>query len=124
MEDRSELPLLGFWRRCPASGAVRHVCRERAQKRRSALLTQTKSRIGFKCGMRRRLEEANWNAFVKFATAEQNADFLRALAPPGKVLCCKGKIDRSPCPNDVRRWRQRRRQRRHKWRQQRRWRRW
>ena len=72
MEPRDALPLLGFRRRrtkhgCPASAAIQKVCRIRASKRWSALLTQTKSRIGFKCGMRERLGEANWAAFVKYA---------------------------------------------------------
>ena len=72
MERREELPLLGFVRRrpktsCPAHAAVVKVCRERASKRWSALLTQAKSRIGFKCGMRKRLGEAHWAAFVRYA---------------------------------------------------------
>ena len=53
---KRQLPLLGFRRRrtkhvCPASAAIQKVCRIRASKRWSALLTQTKSRIGFTCGM-------------------------------------------------------------------------
>ena len=62
MERAEALPLLGFRRRAPAclaSAAVQRVCRERASKRWSALLTQTKSRIGYRCGMRKRLGEAN-----------------------------------------------------------------
>ena len=107
MEHVSELPLLGFRRRpakmpCPVTEAVKRVCRKCAQKRWSALLTQTKSRIGFKCGMRKRLGEANWSAFVQYAKAEYKTDFLRALAPPSGVLCCEGKINGAPCPNGFR----------------------
>lgn len=54
MEPAHDLKHLGFRRRpskgvCPASDQVKRVCRERASKRWSALLTQTKSRIGRKC---------------------------------------------------------------------------
>ena len=75
MERKDTLPLLGYRRRpnqglCPASSAVKAVCRERASKRWSALLTQTKSRIGYKCGMRKRLGEKHWAAFVRHAEAE------------------------------------------------------
>ena len=56
MEPKQALPLLGFRRRkpkvvCPTSKAVRQLCR--ASQRWSALLTQTKSRIGHKCDMRK-----------------------------------------------------------------------
>ena len=102
MERAEALPLLGFRRRappaCPASDAVQRVCRERASKRWSALLTQTKSRIGHRCGMRKRLGEAHWAAFVRYAEAEHKAQFFRALAPAGE-LCCEGKLDGTPCPN-------------------------
>ena len=103
MERKEALPLLGFRRKppkwvCPASTAVRKVCRSRASKRWSTLLTQTKSRIGAKCGMRQRLGEANWAAFVKYAEAEHKAAFFRALTPASGVLCCEGKLDGTPCP--------------------------
>ena len=69
---------------------------KRAPQRWSALLTQTKSRIGFNCGMRERLYEANWAAFIKYAEAEHKAAFLRALTPASGLLCCEGKIDGAP----------------------------
>ena len=65
---------------------VRSVCRDRASKRWSALLTQSKSRIGHKCGMRKRLGEAHWAAFVRYAEAEHKAAFFAAFcgdAPGG-----------------------------------------
>ena len=49
---------------------MQRVCRERASKRWSALLTQTKSRIGHRCGMRKRLGEAHWAAFDRYAEAD------------------------------------------------------
>jgi hypothetical protein len=106
--DRAEvLPLLGFRRRMPkhvfhASAAVQRVCRERASKRWSALLTQTKSRIGHRCGMRKRLGEAHWAAFVRYAEVEHKAQFFRALAPASGELRCEGKLDGTPCPNSAR----------------------
>ena len=107
MEQPEALPLLGFRRRkskdvCPASLAVKQVCRERASKRWSALLTQTNSRIGFKCSMRKRLGDANWAAFVRYAESEFKADFFDALTPATGVLCCEGKLDGSPCPKRLR----------------------
>ena len=105
MESREALPLLGFRRRipkgCPASAKVKQVCRTRASKRWSALLTQTKSRIGFKCGMRERLGSAHWAAFVRYAESEHKAAFFRALTPSSGLLCCEGKIDGTPCPKAV-----------------------
>ena len=106
MEPREALPLLGFRRKkckeaCPASAAVAKLCRTRASKRWSALLTQTKSRIGFKCGMRERLGETNWAAFVKYAEAEHKAAFFRALTPASGVLRCEGTLDGAPCPTAV-----------------------
>lgn len=90
MERAEALPLLGFRRRaphaCPASAAVQRVCRERASKRWSALLTQTKSRIGHRCGMRKRLGEAHWAAFVRYAETEHKAQFFRVLAPASGEL--------------------------------------
>ena len=91
MERRESLPLLGYRRRprkglCPASTAVVRVCRERASKRWSALLIQSKSRIGFTCGMRKRLGEIHWAAFAKYAEAEHKAAFFRALTPTSGLL--------------------------------------
>ena len=107
MERAQALPLLGFHQRappaCPASAAVQRVCREqRASKRWSALLTQTKSRIGHRCGMRKRLGEAHWAAFVRYAETEHKAQFFRAVAPASGELCCEGKLDGTPCPNGAR----------------------
>ena len=98
MERKEALPLLGFRRKdaCPASIAMKKVCRIRASKRWSALLRQTKSRIGFNCGMRERLGEANWIAFVKYSEAEHKAAFVRALMPVSGMLCCEGKLDGTP----------------------------
>ena len=106
MEPPEALPLLGFRRRrskyiCPASPAVKQICRERASKRWSALLTQTKSRIGFKCGMRERLGAANWAVFVRYAEAAFKAEFFDALTPATGVLYCNGKLDGSPCPKGL-----------------------
>ena len=95
MEPARALKHLGFRRRpsksvCPASAAVRGVCRERASKRWSALLTQTKSRIGHKCGMRKRLGEANWAQFVEYAEKIHKETFFQALTPASGVLRCVG----------------------------------
>ena len=101
------LPLLGFRRRtpkggCPTTAAIRALCRERASKRWSALLTQTRSRIGHRCGMRKRLGEVHWAAFVRYAEAEHKAAFFRAFLPASGVLCCEGKLDGTPCPKQLR----------------------
>jgi hypothetical protein len=106
MERREALPLLGYRRRpnqglCPASTSVKCICRERASKRWSALLTQTKSRIGHKCGMRKRLGEEHWAAFVHYAEAEYKNDFVRAFTPTSGVLCCAGRLEHAPCPKGV-----------------------
>ena len=106
MEPKESLPLLTFVRRpskavCPASAAVKRVCRERASKRWSALLTQSKSRIGFKCGMRKRLGEANWATFVKYAEEEYKVDFFRAFTPVSGTICCSGKLNGSPYPKEL-----------------------
>jgi len=73
----------------------------RVQALGSSLLTQTRSRIGKKCGMRKRLGEKHWDDFVKYAMAEHKAAFLRSLIPTSGVLRCAGKIDGTPCPNNV-----------------------
>jgi len=105
MEPAEALPLLGFRRRnralCPARVEIKKLCRHRASKRWSALLTQTKSRIGHKCGMRKRLGEANWAAFVRYATAQFKESFIRSLMPTSGVLCCEGTIHGAACPNHV-----------------------
>ena len=105
MEARSSLPFLGFRRRtlhCVAMHlTVKALCRERALKRWSALLTQTESRIGFKCGMRKRLGEANFKAFVKYAEAHYKEVFVRGLTPTAGMLCCGGKIRGEACPKDI-----------------------
>ena len=47
--------------------------------------------------MRRRLGEANWNAFVRFAEAECKAKFIASFTPSTGLLKCAGKIDGAPC---------------------------
>ena len=107
MERKDQLPLLGFRRKkskatCPAPKKVKAVCRDRASKRWSALLTLTHSRIGFKCGMRARLGEAHWAAFVKYAKSEHKEAFFRALTPASGEVCCEGRLDGTPCPKAAR----------------------
>ena len=107
MEPKEALPLLGFRRRrskavCPASHAVKQVCRNRASQRWSALLKQTKSRIGYKCGMRKRLGELHWARFVKYAEAHHKEAFFRALTPTSGILCCEGSLEGTPCPKAIR----------------------
>ena len=97
MEYAEALPLLGFCRSlpaCPASAAVHHVCRTGVSKQWSALLTLSKSRIGHRCGMRKRLREAHWAAFVLRAETEHKAQFFCELH-------CEGKLDSTPCPNSA-----------------------
>ena len=107
MEPKEALPLLGFRRRrrskavCPAPQAVRQLCRNRASQRWSALLKQTKSRIGHKCGMRERLGKVHWATFVKYAEAEFKESFFQALTPASGVLCCVGSLEGTPCPKAV-----------------------
>ena len=84
-----------------ASNAVKRVCRRRASQRWSAWLTQTKSRIGFKNGMRDRLGPKNWRAFVRFAEQEYKEDFVCAFLPASGELCCEGKLDGEPCPKQL-----------------------
>jgi len=104
MEARSSLLLLGYRKRRPFAQLrpqVKALCRARALKRWSALVTQTKSRIGFKCGMRNRLGGANWCTFVKYAENYYKEAFVRALTPETGELCCNGKVDGTPCPKEV-----------------------
>ena len=106
MERKEDLPLLGFRRKppkaiCPAPKKVKALCRDRASKRWSTLLTLTKSRIGYNCGMRQRLGDANWAAFVEYAEAHHKEDFFRALTPASGVLCCEGRLEGQPCPKNI-----------------------
>ena len=106
MEPKETLFLLGFRKRtpmdhCATSGAIKKICRTRASKRWSALLTQTRSRIGHHCGMRKRLGEVHWAAFVRFAEAEFKPAFFHAFAPSTSTLCCEGRLDGSACPKHV-----------------------
>ena len=106
MERKEDLPLLGFRRKpseavCPAPAKVKALCRDRASKRWSSLLTITKSRIGHRCGMRKRLGEAHWAAFVKYAEAEFKESFFQALPPASGVLCCEGSLEGTPCPKAI-----------------------
>lgn len=52
--------------------------------------------------MRKRLGEANWAAFVRYAEMEHKAQFFRALTPASGELCCEGTLDGAPCPKNVR----------------------
>lgn len=49
--------------------------------------------------MRKRLGEANWNSFVRYANAYHKESFVRAFTPTSGMLCCKGSINGTPCPN-------------------------
>ena len=86
---------------CPASPRVKSLCFKRASNRWSGLLTKTKSRIGHKCGMRKRLGEANWAAFVKYAETEYKTAFIRAFTPVSGLLRCNGELDGVPCPKKL-----------------------
>ena len=95
----TDAALLHFHRRAPkitraVPDAVRKLCRHRASKRWSSLLTQTRSRIGHDFGMRKRLGEAHWHAFVRYAAKHHKRAFLDALLPPNAALCCAGKLAR------------------------------
>lgn len=85
----------------PVRHAVIAVCRKRASSRWSALLTQTKSHIAHRCGMRERLGEANWAAFVRFAEAVHKDKFIKSFAPPTGALSCEGTIDGAACRHGV-----------------------
>ena len=103
MERQEDLLLLGFRRKksialSRASKEIKALCRNRATKRWSTLLTQTKSRIGYNCGMRKRLGEIHWAAFVTYAEANHKEAFCRALSPASGVLRCEGSIEGTPCP--------------------------
>ena len=100
------LSLLHFRRRAPRtiihiSTAMRRLCRRRASKRWSALLTQERSRIGHFFGMRQRLGDKNWEAFIRYSETYYKHAFLRALIPPNAILCCAGKLDGTPCSKHI-----------------------
>jgi len=103
MEARCTLPLLGFRKRRRSTAVlrphIRALCRARALKRWSALLTQSKSRIG--ANIRQRLGDANWQAFVHYAEVNYKELFVEALMPHCSRLCCSGKIGGTPCPNNA-----------------------
>jgi len=105
MEQALERPQLGFckhFHKTPTfQSAIAKVCHTRALKRWSALLTANKSRIGFHGGMRKRLGEEQWTAFVKFAEIEYKPMFLRALQPIDGMIHCSGTLEGSPCPHDI-----------------------
>ena len=44
--------------------------------------------------MRKRLGEAHWHAFVRYAAKHHKRAFLDALLPPNAALCCAGKLAR------------------------------
>lgn len=103
MEAKSALTLLGFRKRVRKASLpprIQSICRSRAQKRWSALLTQTRSRIG--CNIRGRLGEDNWEKFVLYAETNYKESFIRSLTPHSGLLCCSGKIDGSQCANNLR----------------------
>ena len=83
---------------CAVPNAIRKLCRHRASKRWSSLLTQTRSRIGHDFGMRERLGDAHWRAFVRYAVQHHKAAFLDALLPPDAVLRCAGKLSPHAAP--------------------------
>ena len=96
--------LLHFHSRTPkvtrtVPNAIRKLCRHRASKRWSSLLTQTCSRIGHDFGMRERLGEANWRAFVRYAVRHHKGAFLNALIPPDATLRCAGKLTAPHAPH-------------------------
>ena len=86
---------------CPSSPRVESICFKRASNRWSALLTKTKSRIGYHCGMRKRLGPVNWAAFVKYAEDKHKTAFIRAFTPVSGILVCNGKLDEGPCPKEL-----------------------
>jgi hypothetical protein len=110
MERQEDLLLLGFRRKksialCAAPKDVKALCRYRATKRWRTLLTQNKSRIGYKaynCGMRKRLAAILWAAFVEYAEEKHEEAFWRALnpalIPASSDLRCEGRIEGTPCP--------------------------
>ena len=51
--------------------------------------------------MQKRLGEANWKAFVKYAETEYKEDFFRALTPASGMLCCEGNLDGEVCPKEI-----------------------
>ena len=80
---------------------MKSICFKRASNRWSTLLTKTKSRIGHKYGMRKRLGEANWAAFAKYVEAEYKTAFMRAFTPILRILCCSGKLNGGSCPKKL-----------------------
>ena len=65
MERKQELLLLGFRRKMSIAHCRAPQEINCAIKRWGTLLTQNKSRIAYNCGMRKRLGEIHWAAFVK-----------------------------------------------------------
>ena len=97
----TDTTLLHFRRRAPkvtraVPNVIRKLCRHRSSKRWSSLLTQTRSRIGHDFGMRERLGEANWHAFVRYAVQHHKAAFLSALVPPPASLDAERVGDETP----------------------------
>ena len=43
--------------------------------------------------MRKRLDEANWAAFVKYTETEYKTAFFRAVTPVSGLLCCSVQLD-------------------------------
>mmetsp|Transcript_24642 Transcript_24642/g.67043 ORF Transcript_24642/g.67043 Transcript_24642/m.67043 type:complete len:249 (+) Transcript_24642:289-1035(+) len=71
-------------------GALK-VCKERARKRWSRLVSASNSRIARE--MREHLGAEQWRAFVKYANDEHKAPFLAAFAPSSHVLACEGPVE-------------------------------
>lgn len=51
--------------------------------------------------MRKRLGEAHWAAFVRYAEAEHKAAFFAAFTPATGSLRCEGRLGGGPCPRQV-----------------------
>jgi hypothetical protein len=78
---------------------ARALGRVRASKRWSALLTATNSRIA-QNGVRARLGESLWDAFVAYAESKYSPGWDAAFDPPDGLLACCGPADEdaSGCP--------------------------
>jgi len=81
-----------------AEHAARALCRTRASKRWSALLTAKNSRIAVS-GIRERLGACLWHAFVEYAHRHYRARWDAAFFPESKRLECCGPCTGSACPH-------------------------
>lgn len=71
--------------------------RKRAQQRWCRWLTAKNSRIGRTNGLRKRLGEKHWRAFVKHATEHFRPQFVAKFSAP--MSCCGPLGAHMPCPN-------------------------